>query len=72
MLEVRIRHEMDATSSHLADISFKDVDEILPTLKSWGVEPAVNHGLSGQFVVDAEDERFGPRAYFEVIIHSDD
>lgn len=61
MTTVKIRHEDDAEANFLADVPFADLDTVIPTIRSWGIE-GEELEMSGQFV----NTPFG--AYFEVIL----
>jgi len=72
-MEIRIRHASDTEARVLADIPFRAdvINNIIPTLGSWGVitggnGPFEESAMVGQFVDD------GTHAYFEVVIGDED
>jgi hypothetical protein len=72
-MEVRIRSASDTTARFLADIPFRPevIESIIPTLSNWGVFTSNNSladskDMVGQFVDDGE------KAYFEIIVSSED
>lgn len=65
MIEIRIRHEDEATAVRLMDWPSTDLDGVLRALKGWGVVTdygEYHEDLSAQFV--ARDGQ----AYFEIVI----
>lgn len=66
MTEIRVRHELEAKGLYLADVPFDQINHIIPTLKSWGINDCEDHPLSGSFVVEEDS------AFFEVVIHADE
>lgn len=64
MVEVRIRHVDYGKGATLGYVDLLKVDDIIPTLKEWGIDDYDNEGLAGQFTYDP-DERV---AYFEVLV----
>lgn len=65
MTAVRIRHENDTESRYLADVPFADLDSVIPTINSWGIE-SDQPTLVGQFVYPEVGN-----AYFEVVLCGD-
>jgi hypothetical protein len=65
-MEVRIRREMDAKSSHLTNARISDCDVVITTVREWGLAgDDEGNCLTGSFVVEAEE---GAGAYFEITI----
>lgn len=68
MTEVRIRHEYEVTGANLTSVPFDKLDDVIPTLKAWGIGGDYEDGeLSGSFQYYATTNE----AFFEVIIHAD-
>jgi hypothetical protein len=68
MIEVRIRHEYDANAVHLCTWPATELDDVIPTIKSWGLS-----GIGRDLDYDPELTGtlvYSPQGgYFEVIIH---
>lgn len=69
MTEVRIRHIDEINGASLGDVPFADLDTVIPTLKSWGVNISGdglvnNDDLTGSFEYDTRTDE----AFFEVLI----
>lgn len=62
MIEIRIRREWSAKAVHLCDAMLDDLDEVLSTVKAWGIADADGDDLFGQIVVTES------AAYFEIVV----
>ena len=66
-MEVRIRRASEAGSKHLTTSSLDKLDQVIPTIRRWGIAGAdPDMALVGQFWVD--DSEDGGRAFFEVVM----
>jgi hypothetical protein len=74
MMQVRIRYDYEAESAPLCEAPFDRLDEVIPTIKRWGLWASSGgletycHCLTAQFSYD-EDRK---EAFFEVIINTDE
>jgi hypothetical protein len=72
-MEVRIRRASEGTSKHLGEVAFDALDEVIPTIKRWGIADVdMPLDLTGQFWVDdTSDSMDVGSAYFEVVINDE-
>jgi hypothetical protein len=63
MTAIRIRHEDDTEARHLGDVPFADLDTVIPTIRTWGVD-GEEYEMSGQFRYPEVGD-----AFFEVVLN---
>jgi hypothetical protein len=71
-MEVRIRRASEGTSKHLTTTELGKLDDVIPTIKRWGIADVdLSADLTGQFWVDETDGMDGGSAYFEIVINDE-